>query len=248
MECTTWGLERRPRNINMASIGLGDTQIALVFLFPDLFRVNFCLSYRAQPPAMKLTAGFITLLLSGSFVSASPAPKPSTQSAPPKHAATHRPPPTKPSESSAPTSSVDWTKLNCNDPTATDEHMDSKERWIKSGAGEAWKKGAENFEHHGDRPFSQSLSDFFHGPVNVLCGQHLGDETNCQNIPDCSNTAAHEFKSAGSYLVVRSMFTLNQVSCESDISMKANANARTRDTRTSGMPSTKPRITSTRPR
>lgn len=110
-------------------------------------------------------------------------------------------------------SAYDWMKVGCDDPTAKDEKMDPKERWEKSGAVHAWGQGYSHWlKQDSERKFSQSLSDFYGGPPNVFCGEHLGDETNCQTVPDCSAKAAHGFNTSGGYMVTRSMFSLNQVS------------------------------------
>lgn len=110
-------------------------------------------------------------------------------------------------------SAYDWRKVGCDDPTAKDEKMDPKERWEKSGAVHAWGQAFSHWiKQDSGRKFSQSLSDFYGGPPNVFCGEHLGDETNCQTVPDCSEKAAHGFNSSGGYIITRSMFSLNQVS------------------------------------
>lgn len=90
--------------------------------------------------------------------------------------------------------------------------MDPEERWKKSGAVHAWGRAVAHWlDFDTDRKFTQSIVDFFGGPPNTFCGDNLGDETNCQTVPDCSNEAAHGFNSSGGYVITRSMFTLNQV-------------------------------------
>ncbi|KAJ6129300.1 hypothetical protein N7512_002080 [Penicillium capsulatum] len=72
-----------------------------------------------------------------------------------------------------------WKDLKCNVPAATDEEMDPKERWEKSGAVEAWGAGFSHWvKSGGDRTFSH-------------------------------DSAAHGFNSTGGYLIIRSMAALN---------------------------------------
>jgi GH18 family chitinase len=104
---------------------------------------------------------------------------------------------------------VDWRSKTCTDPLVTDAAQSPSKRWYGLGCDAAWQDAVAYWQaspHRGGLSFSETISNFFHGPEGMRCEITVdnngcsGTWTQCQG-PPCG------------YLIMNSMIAMDSVSC-----------------------------------
>jgi GH18 family chitinase len=107
---------------------------------------------------------------------------------------------------------VNWRTIDCNNEWIVDAAQDQTDRWYRAGADAAWLDAVAYWKAapgRGGLSFSQSISNFFHGPEGMQC-QSTSDHNGCDGVFTCET-----FKDTGAaaYFVVGSLTAIEAVSC-----------------------------------
>jgi len=101
-----------------------------------------------------------------------------------------------------------WQQATCQNPWITNAALFSKDRWEAVGAEDAWNAAIASWKSgaQGSLTFIQGISNFFHGPENMQCGQ-TADNSGCDNALTCQQT-----NYAAGYFILNSLQQVSKVS------------------------------------
>jgi len=81
-----------------------------------------------------------------------------------------------------------WNNVQCTTHEITDASIDQTKRWNAVDTESAWKAALEDWKQKGKSglTFTQEVSNFFHGPEQMLCGA-LSARDGCGSYVQCNN-------------------------------------------------------------
>ena len=105
---------------------------------------------------------------------------------------------------------VTWNTAQCTQPEITDASIDQTIRWNSVDTEGAWKAALDDWHTKGSAgglTFTQAVSNFFHGPEQMLCG-----DTSARDGCGGTNVECSDVNHPGGMFILNSSISLSSVS------------------------------------